>query len=251
MRRSKGNQGFTLIELMIVIAIIAIIAAIAIPGLLSSQRASNERNASASLKTLASAEADFRGNDRDGNKVQDFWVQDIAQLYGMDPIGQTEPIKLIEVSVAGADTTPPIGGGLAIAGACVSIGNYCTRSAKAGYWYCPLQSDETTAPITLYGQVTTAVAANIPAGALAASSWNTSKFGFIAFPDTRSSGRNIFVINEGNTIFKRGVNSTYAPAKALGVPALGEPLAGELVGVSPSMQFPTDANLKTDYSKMD
>ncbi|HUR39322.1 MAG TPA: prepilin-type N-terminal cleavage/methylation domain-containing protein, partial [Planctomycetota bacterium] len=51
----KSNKGFTLIELMIVIAIIAIIAAIAIPGLLSSQRASNERNASTSLKTLTSA----------------------------------------------------------------------------------------------------------------------------------------------------------------------------------------------------
>src|SRR5687767_15263698 len=54
--RMQKRQGFTLIELMIVIAIIAIIAAIAIPGLLSSQRASNERNASASLKTIASAE---------------------------------------------------------------------------------------------------------------------------------------------------------------------------------------------------
>jgi prepilin-type N-terminal cleavage/methylation domain-containing protein len=51
--------GFTLIELMIVIAIIAIIAAIAIPGLLRARIASNEGAASASLKSLVSAQASF------------------------------------------------------------------------------------------------------------------------------------------------------------------------------------------------
>ena len=104
MRRTKG---FTLIELMIVIAIIAIIAAIAIPGLLSSQRASNERNASSSLKTMATAESDFRSNDRDGNKISDFWTANVAGLYTMTnasvPGSTDTAIKLIELSIAGAD----------------------------------------------------------------------------------------------------------------------------------------------------
>src|SRR5438034_2346623 len=79
----KGKKGFTLIELMIVIAIIAIIAAIAIPGLLAAQRAANERSAATSLKTLSTAEADFRANDRDWNHVNDFWTFNVCGLYSM------------------------------------------------------------------------------------------------------------------------------------------------------------------------
>src|SRR5882672_5751890 len=102
----KGNKGFTLIELMIVIAIIAIIAAIAIPGLLSSQRASNERNASTSLKTLTSAEADFRANDRDWNHVNDFWTGDVSGLHYVKSAGTGKEVRLIEEAFANADAKP-------------------------------------------------------------------------------------------------------------------------------------------------
>jgi type IV pilus assembly protein PilA len=63
------NRAFTLIELMIVIAIIAIIAAIATPNLVAARKNANETAAIGGLKTIMSCEAIFREGDkeRDGN----------------------------------------------------------------------------------------------------------------------------------------------------------------------------------------
>ena len=70
---------------------------------------------------MASAEADFRANDRDGNRIQDFWTGDVAQLYGMRSVGSTEMIKLIEISLAGANFNNPVGVAVTVSVA-VSVG---------------------------------------------------------------------------------------------------------------------------------
>src|SRR4051812_8671692 len=86
--------------LLVFVGVVVLVVVIAIPVLLSSQRASNARNASASLKTIASAEADFRANDRDGNKVEDFWTGDVSGLYYVRNADTKLEVKRIEQDAA-------------------------------------------------------------------------------------------------------------------------------------------------------
>jgi len=156
----------------------------------------NERAATASLKTIATAQADYRSNDRDNDRAQNFWAGDVRSLYWMCPSmegtkpcqkpSEEQAIKLIEPSLAEADAAP-----LNLIDLAKKPSSFPTP--KSGYLFRTVRSYRTN-KIVPYSSGKDFVSTNK----------NFGKFAIVAFPaDYGVTGTKTYFMDETITIFEK------------------------------------------------
>lgn len=192
--KQRQNAGFTLIELMIVVAIIAIIASVAIPKLLSARVSANESAAISTLRSIASAQAQLQSSgaidvDQDGGGEYGYF----AELAGTVALRESDGAGGTQLGGANETLAPPM-----LSGA-LGIVDANGRVTRSGYLYQMWLPDAAAAPVGL------AENANGGANAAAAPDPDNSEvlWSCYAWPlDYQQTGNRAFFINQDGDILQ-------------------------------------------------